>query len=430
MPSHWTYSEIREVDLHQGDLIARSDEVLSLLDTVHAHFCDDRYIAFMVVTQTCDLVQRKRMRCKSPYINLAVVRELEPMLPTMLSDVCGTRVPGVFDRDSRYQAEQLMGRIVNQNEQALGMFYLHPDADAGIATHAVAMLRVTISLWREHYGMLVEARCGRLAPEYANKLGWLTGNLYSRIATQDWEDQEANESATLNLSKALLRSASSNGDQNWVPARLIETAIEKGLDIASVSPDAMLDAVSQYQPKPPLDVLTHRVSAIFREITLSASLAKAVEGDTDFRSPLISKIHSVLFPSKEPKGDAFEELLGDRLLAASLAVQVQSVIKKHFRKHDDDSIDGIVDSLVADMGLLHPVSRRLKQIIAACPHFQAFDLNSLTSQFAELSVFSSIDGAAIQLTLAHDESLDRLESMVKRLRNDQQVALAIPKSLT
>ncbi len=82
--------------------------------------------------------------------------------------------------------------------------YLKVETDAGIVTPSVIMLRISIALRREHYDLLCQARCGRLSAEYANKLGWLSGNLYSRIATPDWEDQEHDKDASAKLAKAYL----------------------------------------------------------------------------------------------------------------------------------------------------------------------------------------------------------------------------------
>src|SRR5205807_2422402 len=41
---------------------------------------------------------------------------------------------------------ELLERIINQNEQTLGLFYLEPDGDLKLAVGAVALLRVTIVL--------------------------------------------------------------------------------------------------------------------------------------------------------------------------------------------------------------------------------------------------------------------------------------------
>jgi len=70
MVSHWTYCSAGEHDdLHQGDIICRDDRVVEILNDAHKYFCSERYIAFLVVTQTCDLVRRKGRPCKANYIS-------------------------------------------------------------------------------------------------------------------------------------------------------------------------------------------------------------------------------------------------------------------------------------------------------------------------------------------------------------------------
>jgi hypothetical protein len=111
------------------------------------------------------------------------------MMPSFLEDACGTRVPGVYYDDGRADIKQLIERIINQNEQALGLFYLEPDGDLKLAVPSVALLRVSIALRsREHYGVVAAARVGRLQSPFRNKLGWLAGNLYSRVDTPDWPE--------------------------------------------------------------------------------------------------------------------------------------------------------------------------------------------------------------------------------------------------
>ena len=60
MALHWTYCTFDpSSDLQQGDILSRTDELLAVLKNVHSYFCDERYLAFIVVTQSCDLVRRK-----------------------------------------------------------------------------------------------------------------------------------------------------------------------------------------------------------------------------------------------------------------------------------------------------------------------------------------------------------------------------------
>ena len=147
MPSHWTYEKKKKPkgDLYQGDIIQRTGPLLKVLGSVHTYFCDEKYLGFIVISQTCDLVVRGG-QCKAKYINLAVIRSLESMMPSFLEEACGTGIPGVFYEDGRAEIKELVERIINQNEQALGLFYLEPDGDLRLAVESLALLRVSIAL--------------------------------------------------------------------------------------------------------------------------------------------------------------------------------------------------------------------------------------------------------------------------------------------
>jgi len=103
MASHWTYERIEKDDspLMQGDVLWPSAELRCLFKEVHPHFCDPKYIAFIITTQSCDLVRRNGRPCKADYINLAVIRDLESCLSQFLDAVCEKVSPGVYLRGSR-----------------------------------------------------------------------------------------------------------------------------------------------------------------------------------------------------------------------------------------------------------------------------------------------------------------------------------------
>jgi hypothetical protein len=161
MAVHWTYEKIASVDdsLMQGDILWPTEDLKDLFARVHPHFCDSKYIAFIVITQSCDLVRRDGKGCRADYINLAVIRELESCLSQFFDNVCERVAAGVYLQRSKAQAQQLLERVVNQNEQALGLFYLHPDVDTvGIADYAVALLRISVAFRKEHYDLLRRAK--------------------------------------------------------------------------------------------------------------------------------------------------------------------------------------------------------------------------------------------------------------------------------
>ncbi|MBM4144115.1 MAG: hypothetical protein FJ225_11070 [Lentisphaerae bacterium] len=230
---------------------------------------DQKYTAFIILTQSCDIARRQGEPCKSRYINLAVIRPLEDVLLTFLDTECdrvrlnGSYIEGLYVEESRYRADQLLSRILNQNEHGLGLFYLHADADVRIAVPSVALLQVSIALRREHYETLEKARSGRLTPEFQSRLGWIIGNLYSRVATRDWPPAQRKE-----VTEGLLAAGEQSGrGPMWITRANVRAAQEKGLKIKSMPLPDIVAEVQRHKPKPPMERATERVLAIVQEVT-------------------------------------------------------------------------------------------------------------------------------------------------------------------
>jgi hypothetical protein len=291
---HWTYATHSTEYLQQGDILSPSDELRAVLKEVHPHFLDMKYRAFLVLTQTCDLIRRDRISCKSRYINLAVVRSLEDILPSLLEQMCGSvtvgdvLVPCLFYEDTKGKAVQLLERILNQNEQAMGLFYLHPDADVEIAEPCVAQLQVSVALRaKEHYDTLLKARRGGLVSEFQGKLGWLIGNLFSRIGTKDWEPKDLRL-----LLEDFLAKGSSPSKPRWVRRASVQKAKEGNVGIAKLNIDQTVALLKTLEPQPPLDVAVERVASTIRELDGNVSdetvkrLTSRLKNDDTFKAAL------------------------------------------------------------------------------------------------------------------------------------------------
>lgn len=241
----------------------------SLFAEVHPHFDHEKYTAFLVLTQTCDLVRRNNQPCKSRYINLAAVRPLRDVLFALLDRECGetvvggTKLDGVYAADKRYRAEQLLSRILNQNAQAEGLFYLHKDAGVNVIEPSVALLQVSIAVRAlEHYETLIKARSGRLKAEFRDKLGWLIGNLFSRVATEDMKPADR---------KAILDELLQPHDQNagnapiWIPKECIDRAKRTRVRLGGLSRAEIADVLAQQRAEPPKEAALSRVVQAIRE---------------------------------------------------------------------------------------------------------------------------------------------------------------------
>ncbi len=187
----WEYLQFKDdVDLNQGDILIPTEELTGLFQEIHPHFCDKKYIAFIITTQTCDLVRRNQV-CSAKYINLAVVRYLSEALPHLINSICNPlHDSGIYTKSNKNKIRQLLERVLNQNEQKLGLFHLYPDAMVDITQRSVAFLRVNVTFRSDHYELMLKARKGGLPPPFSNKLGWLMGNLYGRVGTDDWKKND------------------------------------------------------------------------------------------------------------------------------------------------------------------------------------------------------------------------------------------------
>ncbi len=261
MPAHWTYRACdASSDLEQGDILRPSPGLLRLFQEVHPHFTADKYLGFLVTTQSCDLVRRKGGQPKAQYLNLASIRPLSQVLRKIVSHVAEPVAPGWYLKSKKVDARQLFERLFNQNEQQVGLFFLFNDADVGIGEDAVAMLRVSVAVRSEHYQLLVDSRSGRLDPEFQAKLGWLIGNLYNRPATPDWSDRPTGKERFERLVRQYVESADSAGSDlgiTWIDDVLIQEANASDLDLST----ATLSQLETLRPKPTLDRALEEIQA-------------------------------------------------------------------------------------------------------------------------------------------------------------------------
>lgn len=293
-PSHWTYASFKPEDsLAQGDLIGRTDAVLSLFEQVHEYFCDPKYLAFSILTQSCDL-ERHDGECKIKYISLAVVRSLDSVLFDLLDSTCERIGEGAYTEESKEKARMLLTRVFNQNEQAAGLFYLHPDKDAGIDVESVVLLRVAITLCAQHYDLLRESRRGRLASEFRSKLGWLVGNLYGRVGTTDWSET-ASRRGELNalvkryldepppLPKACRIQVPPEVCPMWFRRSWVREAKKKNLALDKMNRTELKSAIESCKPPSPKEVALEQVAKVLRDVMpkISADQVEILKGRLD-----------------------------------------------------------------------------------------------------------------------------------------------------
>lgn len=130
---------------------------------------------------------RRRGHCKARYVTVAAVRPLRLLLEREVAAGQNEfeKAAGVASNEVRKRTRQFLERLLNNNEPEY--FYLHEDAALGLAESACAFLRLSIGLRAyQHYDVLLAARVLSLTEGFQAKLGWMAGNLYARVGTEDW----------------------------------------------------------------------------------------------------------------------------------------------------------------------------------------------------------------------------------------------------
>jgi hypothetical protein len=274
MTAHWTYEKIDspDADLQQGDILASSPVLKKILGHASVNLAGPDNVGFIVVTQTCDLVRRSNSSCSARSVSLAPVRYLDGVLPLLLRDQCQEVAPGLYSKDDKGKAVEFLRRTLNQNEEKSSLFYLHEDYDyTGIAASAVAFLRLSAALdAREHYADLQKARKCTLVPEFRNRLGWLVGNIYSRVGTPDWDSRKLKQEV-----KGLLTA----DDFLWVDPKAARSAQEDGVRLEALAPTEVETTLKRYRPIPRLQAIKELIKSEAESLfaSLPATISRALE---------------------------------------------------------------------------------------------------------------------------------------------------------
>jgi hypothetical protein len=184
------FGEINLSSLTQGDIIEKSEPVVERVAQAHQYYAQATdYTHFVVLTQSCDLVRRKGA-FKAPYITIAAAKPFSKTLDSYFRQnskpLKGTGI-SYFSQTLSGKARQLIERHINNTEPEF--FFLPKEGHPNLSEDLVVFLRLTIALRQEHYEVLANAKVAELADVFQAKLGWLTGNIYSRVATPDLEDR-------------------------------------------------------------------------------------------------------------------------------------------------------------------------------------------------------------------------------------------------
>jgi hypothetical protein len=190
---HFTYAEnLTKDELMQGDVLERTPALDKLLSEVHPYYfgkLKNQY--FMVLTQSCDLVPRPPSgETKARYISLSPVRTLDHVIDLQMQVFRASvkaELPVISDK-SKNRMSEFLQRLFNNNVP--DYFLLAANGPRLTSDYAV-FLQLSIAIRADlHLQTCLDAKFLQLTQAFQAKLGWLVGQLYSRVGTTDWSPTE------------------------------------------------------------------------------------------------------------------------------------------------------------------------------------------------------------------------------------------------
>lgn len=289
MAVHFTYKETVEApDLCQGDILYRTqelDEVLAAYYPSYAKNDSNKY--FIVLTQSCELVRRDGKSCDARYIALAPARPLTVALSRKLAELSEDSLgadAAICTERNKNRLSMWLERLLNNNEPEY--FFLRRAPDRRLAEDCCAFLALSIAIKSDlRYELCLNARILALTESFQAKLGWLVGQMYSRIGTDDWPKEDL---------KGTIKSAL-EGVAVWVPDRKLGALRKKVKQWQQENPEGSLDdsVVSAILKNVPgrKDQVVERLVQLLKDKSLvneadTLRLRNAINGDPELSSLL------------------------------------------------------------------------------------------------------------------------------------------------
>jgi hypothetical protein len=222
MPTHYIYENPNKSELTQGDVLERGEALDPLLSEYFPYYFQHRdYHYFIVLTQSCDLVRRDGEACGAPYITIAAVRPVRDvlLLEAAKLQVSELQQTNIIGNKGREKLAMFLESLMDNNKP--GFFYLHADPAVGISQPSCAFLQLSISFRSEHYSKCLLAKLAQLKEPFQAKLGWLIGNMYSRVATTEWDTERPGDKVGAAASK-ILKGVFLNYDDEQIKAALAD----------------------------------------------------------------------------------------------------------------------------------------------------------------------------------------------------------------
>lgn len=268
---HFTYAHPNKNYLQQGDILKKTDALKAILADIHGYYTTkEDYTNFLVLTQTCDLRPRA-VGYKAKYITLAVVRPLDLVLNREFEKIVDLDLGQkgkVGGSKHRNRARQFVESLLNNNINEY--FYLHEETTKGLHEACCAFLRLSISIKIDHYDACFKARFLSLDETFQAKLGWLTGNMYSRVGTEEWEAARGKEEYSEKINQLL--------EQDWLwvdDKKLLLANQDKPDNLLNKEEKTIRDYIKNFKIKKPRTNAITGVLEVIKNLKEEGTLAEA-----------------------------------------------------------------------------------------------------------------------------------------------------------
>ncbi len=269
---HFTYN--KDVDkscLKQGDILNKTDEIKKLLKEVHPHYLKPDYKYLIVLTQSCDLVERDKGKCKARYTTLAAVRPLDLLIEREIFKYKFSsfeKKANICDVKWKKILHEFLERLFNNNE--IEYFYLNEDSGLNFPENCVAFLRLSIAIKSSiHIDICKKAKILELEDTFKAKLGWLVGMMYSRVGTKDWYEKIQKEEFDKKIDKILTTNTM------WLRNPVIRKIKTEYKDkINSLGKEEILELVDSIKTKSNKEIMIDRIKQIVLESGISIDKEK------------------------------------------------------------------------------------------------------------------------------------------------------------
>ncbi|MEW6411405.1 MAG: hypothetical protein AB1483_02905 [Candidatus Zixiibacteriota bacterium] len=154
----------------------------------------------------------------------------------------------ICDRKKREGFGDFLRKLLNNNLN--DYFYLAEDPDLGLYEPHVAYLNLSVAIRAaDHYDKCLGARFGQLTEIFRAKLGWLIGNAYSRVGTQDWTPEYISEKEFSKIIDEVMDSTcfwTTSDGRRYFEDRVREMKEQQGDDFSEPDEMKIKEILSEY----------------------------------------------------------------------------------------------------------------------------------------------------------------------------------------